>query len=422
VKISVPGPIPKEALDYFRAKVSTPGFDYRDIWREEHAHAFTVAKAMQLDVLESIRGELDRGLANGVTYRQFAKDLTPKLQDLGWWGRSIMTDPVTGEAKVVQLGSPRRLKTIYRANMRTARAAGQWNRAQRTKAALPYLIYELGPSREHRDEHVAWHGTLLPVDDPWWNTHLPPNGWGCKCVVRQVGRAEAERMKSAGVPAPERKQILDPQSGLPTGHLSGGRVPVKTEAPPSHRVPWENKRTGQTELVPAGIDPGWDTNPGKTRITSALDLLTGKLDAAKKPEIARVAAIDLVKSDVFALWLTAPRGYFPVAVLPDASAARIGATARTVRLSAESAEKQLRAHSEISPGEYAFVQVAIDHGREIQDTPTSLIHILEDPAGYVSVVKATATGQAVFLQSFRRLSADEAKRSSEVARLMRKEK
>ena len=42
---SFPGPVPREALDYFRAKDLRPGFDYRDVWGSEHAHAFTVAKA-----------------------------------------------------------------------------------------------------------------------------------------------------------------------------------------------------------------------------------------------------------------------------------------------------------------------------------------------------------------------------------------
>ena len=67
-----------------------------------------------------------------------------------------MIDPETGETREVELGSPRRLKTIYSTNMRTARAAGQWERIQRTKATHPYLLYELGPSGEHRPEHVAW--------------------------------------------------------------------------------------------------------------------------------------------------------------------------------------------------------------------------------------------------------------------------
>lgn len=178
MKISGPGPIPADALQYFRAKVDMPGFDWRDVWRTEHASAFTVAKAMQADVLHSIRDALDAAIADGQTFADFSKQLTPVLQNLGWWGRKVMTDAVTGKSKAVQLGSPRRLRTIYRANLRTARAAGQWQRAERTKKALPYLLYELGPSHEHRAQHVAWHGTLLPIDDPWWDAHMPPNGWG----------------------------------------------------------------------------------------------------------------------------------------------------------------------------------------------------------------------------------------------------
>jgi len=30
-------------------------FSYKDVWNEEHATAFTVAKAMQLDVLSDIK-------------------------------------------------------------------------------------------------------------------------------------------------------------------------------------------------------------------------------------------------------------------------------------------------------------------------------------------------------------------------------
>lgn len=266
MQISGPGPIPADALQFFRAKISTSGFDWRDIWRTEHAHAFTVAKAVQADVLESIRSALDSALAEGMTMRQFAKELTPTLQKLGWWGRAAMEDPVTGEIVDAQLGSPRRLKTIYRANMRSARAAGQWLRAQRTKAALPYLLYELGPSKEHRKEHVKWHGTLLSIDHSWWNTHMPPNGWGCKCRVRQISRAEARRLEQEGK--------------------------VTTTAPATSMVAWKNKRTGQTEMVPAGIDPGWDTNPGKARQQNLEKVLSGKLDGMG-PAVIRVARADL---------------------------------------------------------------------------------------------------------------------------------
>jgi SPP1 gp7 family putative phage head morphogenesis protein len=288
MKIDGPGPIPADALQYFRAKANRYGFDYRDVWRSEHASAFTVAKAMQAAVLAQIRQALDDALAQGTTMRQFAQRITPVLQELGWWGKAAVTDPATGEKVDAQLGSPRRLKTIYRANMRTARAAGQWQRAERTKQDLPYLIYELGPSREHRDEHVAWHGTVLPVDDPWWGTHMPPNGWGCKCRVRQISRVEFARMAASGVPGPVRTQETDPETGLLTGHVRREKIAVKTQAPPVRQVPWQNKRTGQVEMVPEGIDPGWDTNPGKSRVVNLRKFLDGKL--AELPAEAAAAA------------------------------------------------------------------------------------------------------------------------------------
>ncbi|MFO1351905.1 MAG: phage minor head protein [Gammaproteobacteria bacterium] len=230
---------PKDAIEYFRAKGLRPGFSYLDAWREEHAASFTVAKAMQLDVLTTIREAVDKALAEGVPFARFSAGLTPLLQSLGWWGKREVTDPLTGEKVSAQLGSPERLKLIYDANLRSARAAGQWQRIQRTKTVLPFLLYLLGPSREHRLQHVRWQGLLLPVDDPFWKRAYPPNGWGCKCHVRQVSRIEAEKLREQGA--------------------------VRGEAPPFQMRDVVNRRTGETLQVPEGIDPGWDFNPGVER-------------------------------------------------------------------------------------------------------------------------------------------------------------
>lgn len=235
VKTTMPGPVPEEALAYFRSKKLKVGFSYLDVWREEHAFAWTVAKAMTADVLDSIRGAVDGAIADGTTFRQFKKDLTPVLQGLGWWGEQPMIDPLTGERPTVELGSPRRLKIIYDTNLRVARSVGQWQRIQRTKRTHPYLLYQLGPSQRHRPEHAGWEGTLLPADDPWWDFHYTPNGWGCKCWIRQVSRGEA------------------------------ARIGVTPRRPSSRTVEWVNGRTGEVSRVPVGIDPGWDYNPGKER-------------------------------------------------------------------------------------------------------------------------------------------------------------
>ncbi len=254
--------IPKEALAWLKSKKLKPGFDFRDIWREEQSVSFTVAKMTQLDLLQDVKPLLEEALADGQTFIQFRETLKPLLVKRGWWGVQMMDDPLTGESRQVQLGSDRRLRTIYDTNMRTARSAGQWERIERTKRAMPYLLYTLGPSREHRVEHLKWADLCLPVDDPFWQTHFFPNGWGCKCGARQVSKYEYEQLLKNGVTR-NVPQLDD--NGNPTGQVTRESVPVRTQAPATKRTKWLNKRTGEEEMVPEGIDPGWDYNPGTGR-------------------------------------------------------------------------------------------------------------------------------------------------------------
>jgi hypothetical protein len=266
------GPSP-EVLAYFRNKVTTPSFDWRDVWNEEHATAFTVAKATQLDVLESIRQAVDTAIAEGQPFAQFQAGLTPRLIALGWWGKQVVSDPATGLPVNAQLGSPHRLRIIFDANIRSANAAGLWQRIQRSKDVLPYLQYMETTSREPRDEHRAWAGqpVILPVDHPWWHTHYPPNGWQCKCWVLQLDEDDA---------------------------ADAGYTP-DTQAPDLDEQPWQNRRSGVTEMVPAGIDPGWANNPGRTRQQLIDAHLAGRLDAAD-PGIRDTVLKDLASRGIAA--------------------------------------------------------------------------------------------------------------------------
>ncbi|MEZ8102140.1 phage head morphogenesis protein [Vibrio bivalvicida] len=231
--------VPKESLEWFKAKGIEPGFDYRDVWNEEHNNAFTVAKMLNADLLVDVKAIIEDAIEQGQTFAEFQAILKPLLVKSGWWGIQEMIDPLSGESQPVQLGSEGRVRTIYNTNIRTARAAGQWERIERTKRAMPYLLYQLGPSMEHREEHVKWKDLLLPVDDPWWDTHMPINGWGCKCWVRQVSQLEAAKLTEADT--------------------------VTTTAPDDGTKRWVNKRTGEVETLPKGIEPGWNYNPGKHR-------------------------------------------------------------------------------------------------------------------------------------------------------------
>ncbi|MBW4975439.1 hypothetical protein KZZ08_17545 [Roseovarius mucosus] len=227
---------PEDALSFFRSKGLAPPdarFDFRDVWRNEHASNFVVAKAMRTDVLETIRGALDRALANGGTLSSFMDDLEPELKRLGWWGSATERDPLTGELKNVQLGSPRRLRVIFDANMRAAHAAGKWARIQRTKNAFPFLRYVQIQRDTKREDHARYHDLILPVDHPAWLRIFPPNGWRCGCTVQQLSQGMIDR---GGLKVTEDFELEE------RGVL--------------------NRRTGEIEPTALGVDPAWDSNAG----------------------------------------------------------------------------------------------------------------------------------------------------------------
>ena len=274
VETQFPARPPQAALDYLASKGQKVSEHWTDVWREEHATTFTVARSAGYDILNDLQAGLMQMLQTGGTYRDFAKQMTPILQAKGWWGYAI--DPQTGEVlksygdngKPVELGTPRRLRTIYDANIRTARAAGQWQRIQERVALLPYLLYRLGPSVRHRDAHKRWDGFIAQANDPFWKSHMTPNGWGCKCYVRQISEKQAEKLIASG-------QCADYRHGSPKIEYQD----------------WTNKKTGQVERVPVGIDPGWDTNPGEVRFGRALKVWADKQAALGVPYPDRIEVL-----------------------------------------------------------------------------------------------------------------------------------
>jgi SPP1 gp7 family putative phage head morphogenesis protein len=241
---------PEAAMRFLRSKGYALSFDWRDTYQEEHDSAFTVAKMMNLDLLRDVREAVDRALAEGETFQQFREAIEGRLVQAGWWGRGEMRDPASGELREVQLGSPRRLRTIFRTNLQTAYAAGHWEQIQEAKQDAPLLMYDAVDDGLTRPEHAAWDGVILPVDDPWWHTHMPPNGWNCRCGVIQLSAGQAAEM---------------------------GYLPADT-APASPTRSYTNPRTGEVTELPEGIDPGWAYNPGASR----LQLLEQQLAAKER--------------------------------------------------------------------------------------------------------------------------------------------
>ena len=239
---------PAKAIQFFRGKGYAMSFAWQDLWMTGHDEAFTIAKMLNIDLLRDVRMAVDKALADGQTLNEFRDLLKPRLLEAGWWGKAEMEDPATGETKTVQLGSPRRLQVIFETNMQTSYAAGHWAQIQQTKADAPYLMYDAVHDSQTRPEHAAWDGTVLLADDPWWQTHYPPNDWGCRCGVIQLSGDQVAAMGKDGPDA----------------------------APPVEMRSVLNARTGETEQVPKGVGLGWDYAPGATRADLYREQLTAK--------------------------------------------------------------------------------------------------------------------------------------------------
>lgn len=372
---------PEEALKFFRAKGYRVSFAWQDVWQQEHEAAFTVAKLLDLDLLKDVRAAVDKAISEGQTFEQFRDNLEPTLVDAGWWGRKKMVDPQTGEEREVQLGSVRRLRTIFRVNMQAAYAAGNWAQVEDNANDAPWLMYDAVDDDRTRPEHKAWDGTVLRYDDPFWAEHTPPNGWNCRCSIIQLSDRDLERI--------------------------GKKPDTKPPRHANESSKYVNPRTGEETDVPRGIDPGWAYNPGKERYAQLRATEREKLEDT--PTAMATTYIAALAGDGFARWLKQPQGNYPVTYLSDTAAQTIGAKNRVTVFSAESALKNWESHPELTASDYrGLLDVGLRPSLIVQDGESTIV-IVDRGGGklYWSAVKTTETGLGTFVTSFRRTNRDD---------------
>lgn len=370
-----------EQVAAFRLRLGdlVPTSRWDDVWQQAHDRAFMVAGATKADLLADLAAAVDRAIAEGTGFEAFKRDFRGIVEKHGWHGW-------TGEG--TEKGEAWRMRTIYRTNMRTTYMAGR--HAQLVEGNFAFWVYRHGGSLEPRLQHLSWDGLILPPDHPFWATHYPPNGWGCSCRVFGARTMGAARRRG----------------GDPSVQLGEGwdRIDAKTGAPP-------------------GVGKGWAYAPGASVADTVL-ALRGKLD-----HLPPQPSVDLIqswlRSEIFGAWLENPIGTFPMVRLSEPDAARIGAARTVADISADTAAKQLREHPELTIFDYAEAQRAVSEATlVVADGPRSLVYVFDpkEANGHVLVVKATVSGEGLFVSSFRRLSARDVDRDRELRRLIRRSK
>ncbi|PWR17642.1 phage minor head protein [Zavarzinia aquatilis] len=376
---------PLEAIAAFEARGGRlePSFDWRDIWEKIHAQMFTVAKSTGFDILKDIHEALAKALAEGRTFQDFAKDLRPLLEAKGWWGRSVQEDPHTGEVKPVQLGSAKRLRTIFDTNMRVSYASGHWAQFERTKRLRPWLRYVAIMDGRTRPAHAERHNMVAQIDDPVWDKWAPPCGWGCRCTLQSLSEGDYRRLGA------------------------------KAKKPPVDKVvEYINRRTGEVTEVPAGIDPGWAYNPGKAGAEAAINTAAAQKMADAPRPLGLAGIRDAIGSDAFARFVAEPAGEMAVMPVRPEIAEALGHDLRVALLSEATMRKQISRHPEMTLEDYRRLpDIGLEPTAVLRDGDLTFVVTKSDGGRWRYVaMKSTATGKAAYVTSYRWTSIEDLRR------------
>ena len=262
-----------EQLAFFRRKgkhlVPTKRWD--DLQHEQHDFGFMVAGATKAELLADLHREIQDAIEKGTTLDEFTERLPEIAKKHGWTGWR-------GEKSAA--GVAWRARVIYETNLRQSYNAGRYRQLVAGASRRPFWEYRHSPHvTMPRKLHQSWDGKVLRWDDPWWDTHFPQNGWGCRCSVFGLNDRDLKRRGKSG---PDEA----PDDGDPVRHEIE-RVDRET-----------GEVTTKVSYAPPGIDPGFAYTPGKadlaresaTHAEQRAETLPNPLRQAVERDVAAIRA------------------------------------------------------------------------------------------------------------------------------------
>lgn len=166
-----------EAVAWFRARLDLTDEEFEAIDSEARRKAFTIADVAQVDIIDQVWQALERAIRDGTTLEVFAAEIGGLLSAA--WGRD----------------DPHRIETIFRTNVQKAYNRGRWKQQHDPVVARlrPYYAYDALLDTRTSDICFELNKTVLPLEDPFWSSHLPPMHHRCRSSLRNLTQKQAER-------------------------------------------------------------------------------------------------------------------------------------------------------------------------------------------------------------------------------------
>ncbi len=133
-------------------------------------------------------------------------------------------------ASVVDKYQTNWMRTEYNFAVAASQSAARWTEFMRDRKTIPNLQYQTVGDDAVRPEHQLLDGIIKQMTDSFWNTHYPPNGYGCRCEAVQspdgFGHVTPDN-KTPFVPIPKLFRTNLAKTGLifPKGHPYFSGIP-----------------------------------------------------------------------------------------------------------------------------------------------------------------------------------------------------
>lgn len=175
-----------DAVDWFSKRTVITAADARALDDRLKVEAFWVGGGLQLTQVQRVFDAMTEAIERGDTLEDFKKAVKADLRN------------------------PAHVETVFRNATQRAYNAGRYVQMheESTLRFRPYGLVDAILDGRTTPYCRDVDGTLLPLDDPWWDTHWFPAHHRCRTSVRNLRRSEAEK-RGAKPPPPG----LDPPGG-----------------------------------------------------------------------------------------------------------------------------------------------------------------------------------------------------------------
>lgn len=131
-------------------------------------------------------------------YQQM-RDLTLSLKDEKGKRREFVDFEETAR-KICDKYNRTWLRSEYDFAVAASQTAARWTEFKKDAGVIPNLEYQTVGDDNVRDEHQLLDGVIRPLKDVFWDTHYPPNGWGCRCEAIQSLKGVGNITKTGDIP------------------------------------------------------------------------------------------------------------------------------------------------------------------------------------------------------------------------------